>query len=970
MINKLINGKECLLFLFIFCCGNFFSQQSLGEGTISSIPSPTMAAMARYTDNPVTQVTGQPNINIPIIEVPIQDKNIKNVFNLSYNPVYVWDSNFSASDVGAGWSLFGGSVIYKKIVDDLDERYDDISKPYYQKNAFDDFYYYNLPGISGKFQIKRDVVNNTFSLVNITPNNLKFEYQRSSNTATLKVENFTITDGKGYKYIFDDFDYEMRYDEDFFIPRKGYKSAYFLTKIISPIGKILATYNYDKKSKNRASTGELMYQYCKLKSVDTDLGKVVFDYQFDESLSGTPNDLYSLKKITLKNSFDQIIKSYTFNYITSAEPYEQTQRKRLLSSIVTSNRNDGEIERTAFAYNQENNNFLPTPNNSYCDWSGSMPESFYTNYKFTNVLEKIFSPSKGVTQYEYGNHEYFFGYTPEYLDSILPAYKDSDIQNIVAQPDFHFDRSQSDTYTFTISGDPTKKIGFMFSFMVQGYGETPGKQYPLDPEPEPFHTDFTITHSSGEVLYGKECFPITSEWGQNTYYGYPGTYTVQFSGTGKGYGIFQVYEIKLKPEPIRKSKNTVHYGHIRLNKIKYYTDINDTSPAKTLIYNYDNVEGTGSSGYIFYYDNDSKSNAGDAFIMYKNVKISEAGNGFTRISYLTPDDYPKYQNGGTPLYPVYYYPYYNLTKEGLITKKEIYNEQNQLLRSENYAYELDNFTDQIREFYINSTLYLTKPGYVKRISQVNKDYTKTGGVVENKKETAINSSNLGPDSVKEITSDGNIREQQFIYPAGTSGYAHLENAYILSEAVQTINKNNGKTVLSSQVKFANNSLLPTSVVFVNPNDNSTKTSITYDQYDSAGNIRQYTNVSDENTGKGFPSVIIWGYNNTMPIAKIEGATLTDITGLADNIISKSNLDIDAASETEFINALDAFRTNSALKNFQITTYTYDPLIGITTLTPPNGIREIYKYDQNNKLKAVVNVNGNIIQEYKYNIKQP
>ncbi|MFP3336139.1 hypothetical protein SB761_36175, partial [Pseudomonas sp. SIMBA_064] len=78
----------------------------------------------------------------------------------------------------------------------------------------------------------------------------------------------------------------------------------------------------------------------------------------------------------------------------------------------------------------------------------------------------------------------------------------------------------------------------------------------------------------------------------------------------------------------------------------------------------------------------------------------------------------------------------------------------------------------------------------------------------------------------------------------------------------------------------------------------------------------------------------WGYNNTMPIAEVKGASLTDIGSLADGVIVKSNLDVDAASETELINALDLFRTNPALKNFQITTYTYDPLIGVTTLTPP------------------------------------
>ncbi|MCJ7933283.1 MAG: hypothetical protein MUW56_06500 [Chryseobacterium sp.] len=975
--------KEYICFYLIFLITNLHSQQSLGEGTTTAIASPSMTTMARYTDNLVSQITGQPNINIPIVEVPIQDRNIKHVFNLSYNPVYVGDSNFSASDVGAGWTLFGGSMIYKKIIGTLDEVNDDVSSPDYQKNTFDDYYYYSLPGMSGKFQIKRDIVTNTFSLVNLTPNNLKFEYERNSNTATLKIENFTITDGKGYKYIFNDFDLEARYDSGFIIPKKGYKSAYFLTRIVSPIGKILATYMYDKKSRTRASTGELIYQYCKLKSVDTDLGKVIFDYQFDESLADTPNDLFSLKKIVLKNSYDQVIHSFNFNYITSSEPYDQPLRKRLLASIVKNDKNDVKNEKTTFVYNQNNNNLLPTVNNSYCDWPGSMPKSYYTDYNYTNALEKVISPSGGVTQYVYGNHEYFFDYTQDYLDSILGNYVDSDIQEVVAQPDHQFNIAQTNTYTFTISGDPAKKVGFTFSYTAQGYTDpiivTPPTDNPFDPtydpnnpnpQPEPFYTDFVIKSSSGELMNGKQCFATTAETAQNTYYGYPGTYTLEFSGKGRSYGIFKIYEIKIKQGPIRKAKDTPHYGRIRLNKIKYYTGINETIPAKTLTYNYDNEDGTGSSGYVFYNDNDGKDNPNEGFILYKNVKISEAGNGYTKIYYLNPDDYPKYQTGGTPFSPIYYYPYYNITKGGLISRKEIYNEQNQLLHSESYTYELDNYTDQIREFYFGPNLYTSRSAYVKKISQDNKDYTKPGGIVEVKKETVINSSNLAPNSIKDISSDGNIKEQQFIYPAGLTGYAHLENAHILSEAVQTITKNNSKVVLNSQVRFDNNSLLPTSVVFINPNDNSVKTTVKYNEYDTAGNNRQYTTVTDENTGKGFSSVIIWGYNNTMPIAKIEGASLADIGSLADDIVLKSNLDKDTASEAELINSLDVFRTNTALKKFQITTYTYDLLIGITTLTPPNGIRDIYKYDQNNKLKTVVNVNGNIIQEYKYNIKQP
>jgi YD repeat-containing protein len=53
----------------------------------------------------------------------------------------------------------------------------------------------------------------------------------------------------------------------------------------------------------------------------------------------------------------------------------------------------------------------------------------------------------------------------------------------------------------------------------------------------------------------------------------------------------------------------------------------------------------------------------------------------------------------------------------------------------------------------------------------------------------------------------------------------------------------------------------------------------------------------------------------------------------------------------------------------ISTYAYDPLIGVTSITPPSGVREIYKYDSANRLQSVVDVNGKILKEYQYNYKQ-
>ncbi|MFP3675081.1 hypothetical protein SB724_19900, partial [Bacillus sp. SIMBA_031] len=91
-------------------------------------------------------------------------------------------------------------------------------------------------GLSGKFRIKRDVTNNTFSLINLMPNNAKIEYARDSNTATFKADAFTITADNGYKYFFDKAD-TAKYDcGELIIGGNYYKPSYYLSRILNPLG--------------------------------------------------------------------------------------------------------------------------------------------------------------------------------------------------------------------------------------------------------------------------------------------------------------------------------------------------------------------------------------------------------------------------------------------------------------------------------------------------------------------------------------------------------------------------------------------------------------------------------------------------------------------------------------------------------------------------------------------------------------
>jgi|GEM_PF-1755881 len=221
----------------------------------------------------------------------------------------------------------------------------------------------------------------------------------------------------------------------------------------------------------------------------------------------------------------------------------------------------------------------------------------------------------------------------------------------------------------------------------------------------------------------------------------------------------------------------------------------------------------------------------------------------------------------------------------------------------------------------------------------------------------------------DTNSDLTINESIYKY-AFEKGNTKLINANMIAIPLETsvIKKQNnsdvGKILSKTETKYDNPSnLFPTSILssdLQNPTVSSVEA--TYDQYDSKGNILQYT------TKDGVVTSIIWGYNSTQPIAKVTGVPYSVASLLAADIISASNADIDVGTEQNLIDKLDLFRKQFASQNAQISTYTYDPLIGVTSITPPSGIREIYKYDSANRLESIRDENGKLIKEFKYNYK--
>lgn len=118
-------------------------------------------------------------------------------------------------------------------------------------------------------------------------------------------------------------------------------------------------------------------------------------------------------------------------------------------------------------------------------------------------------------------------------------------------------------------------------------------------------------------------------------------------------------------------------------------------------------------------------------------------------------------------------------------------------------------------------------------------------------------------------------------------------------------------------------------------------------------------VKQEN---GASVVYLWGYNKTLPVAKIENISYNSIPSNVRNAVENAN------DETSLLTALTALRNHASLANAMVTTYTYIPLVGIKTMTDPKGYTTTYHYDSFNRLEKVTDMQGNILSENQYHYR--
>lgn len=232
-----------------------------------------------------------------------------------------------------------------------------------------------------------------------------------------------------------------------------------------------------------------------------------------------------------------------------------------------------------------------------------------------------------------------------------------------------------------------------------------------------------------------------------------------------------------------------------------------------------------------------------------------------------------------------------------------------------------------------------------------------------------------PKEVKTVNSKGDIYRQSFTYPNYEDDtYAALFNKNRLNEVVNSQTEKvdeNGNLLRSISARkneyyISGNVIMPSKIFATKEGPNDLEERVNFTYY-SDGNLKTAKKTN------GVTTVYIWGYDNKYPLAKVENAAFDDVSGYVTTLKSKSNADDDrtfntAGNEGSLRQSLDDLRT--ALPNAMVSTYTYDPLIGVTSMTDPRGYTIYYEYDDFNRLKLVKDAAGKLVSDYEYGYKQP
>jgi YD repeat-containing protein len=358
----------------------------------------------------------------------------------------------------------------------------------------------------------------------------------------------------------------------------------------------------------------------------------------------------------------------------------------------------------------------------------------------------------------------------------------------------------------------------------------------------------------------------------------------------------------------------------------------------------------------------------------------------------------------SPINITYPFPYtppqYREWIYGQLENVMVYDESNFLVRKEVHGYQtfedydlvpgkrLENFrsvTIAPVKYLLIGTSYWGHPCYFKSnnfyptigrsqaSSVTTYEYDRSGGTVTTTVSNLFDQKNLYLRSTTTASSKGEQLVTSYTYPqdlvsqggTGSSIYQQMLDRNIINPVVEQTQSRDGQQQQLVRSTYFNPhpEVYVPQTVAVQSGTFPMETRVRYHSYDADGRMLSASKENDTRHS------YLWGYGRSHLIAEVKNATYEQIAAvLGETVLNKLQSDA-PGTDAEVRQMLQVLRTDPSLKDAMVTSYTYNPLNGVTSKTDPNGVTSYYEYDDMGRLQTVKDRDQQPVSQYQYHYKQ-
>jgi YD repeat-containing protein len=265
------------------------------------------------------------------------------------------------------------------------------------------------------------------------------------------------------------------------------------------------------------------------------------------------------------------------------------------------------------------------------------------------------------------------------------------------------------------------------------------------------------------------------------------------------------------------------------------------------------------------------------------------------------------------------------------------------------------------------------PWYYLKSTQItesfyNQSNTLTGTIVTDKTYNYNNPLHMQLSS-EVVSGAGITRETKYYYPhdaevASEPGVATLKTKNRINTPLKT-QTYEGSQKLSEQktlYKDWGNGILLPEIVQAGKGTGELENRIIYNAVDNTNGKPLEMQLAN-----GTKVCYIWGYNKSVPVVKIENSPA--YSSIPSNLITAIQTATNTgATDATIYTLMDNLRNSPSLAGSMVTTYTYIPLKGVSSITDAKGDRTTYSYDGQGRLLFVKDKLGRILSSNEYHYK--